>query len=154
MSDDRQPVFLYRVARADVTQLCDLIAALFPAGGWAYGGAAVWDAVREGSDNLRPIKRFAKTEVPDVRGDFGQAFDAERELRWKRIDEAHYDLLALSEQPLTQPGLVLLEHRLSWLPNDRSTALQGKGQRPLRFTSYRGPGGGVVLVRYTGVEER
>ncbi|HEU4322605.1 MAG TPA: hypothetical protein VFS21_05600 [Roseiflexaceae bacterium] len=155
MSDHRQPVFLYRIAPAKATQLRDLLAALFPKGGWAYGGAAIWDAVKQGAANLRPIDQFDAPEAMDVSGDFGQAFNVERELRWKRIDKEHYDLLVLSEQPVEHHALVSLEHRLGWRPDDpddRFAALQGKGHPSLRFRSYRGPNGGVVLVRYTGTE--
>ncbi|GAB4193385.1 MAG: hypothetical protein OHK0022_08210 [Roseiflexaceae bacterium] len=155
MNDHKQPVFLYRIARADAAQLRDLLATLFPQGGWAYGGAAIWDTRSEVAP-LRPIKPFATVAEVEVSGDFGHAFNNNLELRWKRLDSATYDLLVMAEQPQEQLAIEPLpheQHHLTWTKGDTFAALQGAGHKPLLGKHYRGQGGGIVLVRYTGVKE-
>lgn len=156
MSAAKQPVFLYRFARANATQLRDLLVALFPGGGWSYGGAAIW-GTPEGVAHLRRIARFTHAADVELGGDFGHAFDADLEVRWKRLDRTVYDLLALAERKLVHPSLTPLEHRLTYQPAgnaELSAALQNQSRSPLHFRPYYGPGGGVVLVRYTGLEKR
>lgn len=100
MTSEQLPLgYIYRVAKASAEQLQAIITTHVGAGS-TFGGAAEWDfESKRGRDNLRPIKQFADAAAIDVRGDFGHAFNADTEVRWKRRDGGQYDVLILSEKP-------------------------------------------------------
>jgi len=161
-------VYLYRLAPAGEDQVRALVDQLLGQSGWTFGGASIWDVVQDSDperlrQNLRAI-RLLSAEIPlDVRGDFGHAFNKDVEVRWKRIDAASYDrkridaasydVLVLREQPLAPESLPQLRHALRADPAERVIALQSDEHPPLRGKYYYGRGNGVVLVRYTRLEE-
>jgi hypothetical protein len=89
--------YVYRVAKANKTQLLALIAAHVDAG-WIFGGAAQWDfEAGRGTNNLRQLAKLAAGAAIELAGDFGHAFSKRAEVRWKRRDDGDYDVLILRE---------------------------------------------------------
>ena len=164
MSAAQEQGHLYRCAQADGTTLRHLVEHLVGMPCFSFGGMILWDVIPgKGRDNLRPITKISDLATLDISGDFGHAFSAQAELRWKRRDAQTYDLLLLTEQPLSaaqasqvggKPLLVLPTVRT---PGDCATNLQDaphdqrvQGVRyRLECKEYRDGQGSVRFVRYT-----
>jgi hypothetical protein len=146
-------VYLYLLAPAGEDQVRALVDQLLGQNGWTFGGTLVWNAQGPSAQNLRPIEPLLIGAELKVRGDFGHAFNQETEVRWKRTGVASYDVLVLREQPLAPESLPQLRHALRADPAERVIALQSDEHPPLRGKYYYGRGNGVVLVRYTRLEE-
>lgn len=96
---------LYRIAPTDAARIRTLTQDVVGLPCWSFGGAALWDLDPDkGVNNLCPIKELRRLEDLDLRGDFGHIFSARAEMRWKRRDNGEYDVLVLSEQPLSIAG--------------------------------------------------
>lgn len=154
--------YLYRIARADAATLRKLVGELVltpPQPAWSFGGAAMWDIDPKGKkEHLRPITLLSSADELNLEGDFGHAFSQAAELRWKRIDRDHYDLLVLSERSLS--ALESDEYRL--VPPDQisvrypqNVAIQLEGRRHagnnLHYVEYRVKSGAVQFLRYREV---
>jgi len=69
---------------------------------WTFGGASLWDVQPDaGRANLRPITRLEDIALLDVSGDFGHAILCQCRGALERLDADSYDVLILSEQPLS-----------------------------------------------------
>ena len=155
--------YIYRVAKADAERLRAIIAGRIGAGS-TFGGAAEWDFdAKRGRDNLREVKHFADVASIDLRGDFGHAFNADTEVRWKRRDDGDYDVLILSETPQTIEGALPLRWWNSaqgvwtdylWRTRRYATAaiIQSEDHPAIRYIDYLAPNGAVQFQQL--VEER
>jgi hypothetical protein len=160
-----EPGYVYRVASADEQQLRALIEDHIGNDGWAFGGAAQWDFdAGRGRANLRPIEPFAGAAIIDVEGDFGHAFSANAEVRWKRRDDA-YDVLVLSEKPRTVQGATPLHvphwnsDTRSWEDGgwtiqrpDKAAIRQTTGRPSIGYVDYLAPNGAVQFQRLVRVD--
>jgi hypothetical protein len=158
--------YLYRIARADEQLLLKLIKDHVGDEGWAFGGASRWDFVAgRGRDNLRPIEVFAGAGAIDVSGDFGHAFSAGAEVRWKRRDDGMYDVLVLSEDPRAVDGAAPIRARhwnieiQAWEEGDWTVRRpdvaairQTTGRPPISYIDYLAPNGAVQFQRLVRVE--
>lgn len=87
---------IYRIPNATVETLRATVAAMVGFPCTSFGGAAAWDFdPQRGRENLRPLREVAAPEELAVSGDFGHAFGAQAEVRWRRCDQDSYDLLIL-----------------------------------------------------------
>lgn len=157
---------IYRVASANRTQLHALIKTHVGDQGWTFGGAAQWDFVsNKGQQNLREVASFADADLVDIEGDFGHAFSVKAEVRWKRRDDGHYDVLVLSEDPQTvQAGAPLRVPRWNsatqnWEGGDWqtyrpevATIRQTAERSPISYIDYLAPNGAVQFQRLRKVE--
>lgn len=164
MSDERG--YMYRVARADKQQLQDVIAMHLGESGWTFGGATQWDFdpyVDDKHTHLRDITPIVPGEQVNIKGDFGHAFNKDIEIRWKRRDDAAYDVLILSETPLSIAGAVELCVRhwdiqtQSWVESEWTTQRpdvaaihQTAGRPSLLYINYCAPNGAVQFQRLAG----
>ncbi|PDW04089.1 hypothetical protein [Candidatus Viridilinea mediisalina] len=142
--------YLYRLVPVDAERLRALIADLVGTPCWSFGGAAQWDfEPKAGTGNLRAITQWAEI---DLKGDFGHAFSGQAEVRWKRHDEKHYDVLVLTETVRKIDGATTLA--AGWdveTPTER--AIIQDGQRPsISYSLYHAPNGAVQFLRYRSQE--
>lgn len=145
--------YIYRIADADKDRLGKVIAQIVGDAGWTFGGAALWEFdSQKGCDNLRPIKHFTKPHDVDVRGDFGHAFSKQGEVRWKRRDTDHYDVLILSEQEQGIEGAVRLGD--SWETKEKTSLniLQTGDYPSVGYITYHSQNSAVQFIRYTEVQ--
>ncbi|HNP69952.1 MAG TPA: hypothetical protein PKK15_02540 [Kouleothrix sp.] len=162
MSEDHG--YIYRVEHASEQDLLALIARHVGDTGWTFGGAAQWDFVAgSGRGNLRPIERYAAATSINVDGDFGHAFNADAEVRWKRRDDSAYDVLILSEQEQHIDGATPLCVRhwnlktKAWEDGDwtiqrhKVAAIrQTAGRSSLIYIDYCAPNGAAQFQRLAG----
>lgn len=160
--------FIYRVERAEKQQLLDLIARHVGDTGWTFGGAAQWDFdpyLDDKRKNLREMTPIIAANQVNVAGDFGHAFSADAEVRWKRRDDGAYDVLILSEQEQHIDGATPLCARhwntanKAWEDGDwtiqrhTGAAIRQTGARSsLIYIDYRAPNGAVQFQRLAGVQ--
>lgn len=147
---------LWRLPHTDAVTLRRLLAAVLPDQCWSFGGALLWDVRTDIADkrtNLRQIL-LSSPDTVDVSGDFGHAFAAEVEVRWKRLDDGAYDVLMLMEgvplaaqafglvQIATFPIVVVMaEARAMYL---RASEAFGR----LEYFEYRAANGAAQFSRY------
>lgn len=164
MSEDHG--YIYRVERASKQLLLDLIARHVGDAGWTFGGAAQWDFdphLDDKSENLRKITAFNPATSINVSGDFGHAFNADAEVRWKRRDDGAYDVLILSEQEQHIDGATPLRVRhwnlktKAWEDGDwtiqrhKVAAIrQTAGRSSLIYIDYCAPNGAAQFQRLAG----
>jgi hypothetical protein len=167
-----RPGYLYRVYPADADQLRGLISEIVcgdGSPGWIFGGASVWDfdaTLDDKRKNLRPITPIDPKSPLDVRGDFGHAFSQRAEVRWKRITQAHYDVLILTEgTPIVSlsgyalsavsPLTTRAPQPTAWMVlATPETVREQQRQWRLGYIEYLGANQAVRFVRYTIREER
>jgi len=165
MSEEQQSYgYIYRIARADATQL-QLLILTYVGAGWTFGGAAQWDFdSKRGRENLRPINMFPNEGALNLQGDFGHAFNRDAEVRWKRRDNGDYDVLVLSEHPRAVEGATLLCVRW-WNPKTRewedkdweirryknAAIVQTDNRSALGYIDYLAPNGAVQFQRLVEV---
>ncbi len=144
--------YVYRICPLDSAQLKQLAAEIVGLSCWSFGGAALWDLdPGQGTANLRPIKALGRLEDLDLRGDFGHIFSERAELRWKRRDDGAYDVLALSEQPLSIAGAQTLVEGWEAREHHERKMIQSGQYPPLKYLTYHAPNGAVQFLRYAGV---
>jgi hypothetical protein len=143
--------YIYRLFEATGDRVRDAVRAYVNIPCWTFGGASLWDA---GRANLRPITRLEDIALLDVSGDFGHAFSANAEVRWKRLDADSYDVLILSEQPLNiEDARPLTCEDAPWeISRPQKAMILQSGDRPaLKYVLYCAPLGALQLMRLTGV---
>jgi hypothetical protein len=156
MIEEQHPIgYIYRIPQSDATYLQSLITTWVGAG-WTFGGAAQWDFdSHAGRGNLRAIKAITATDLIDVKGDFGHAFSASAEVRWKRRDDGGYDVLVLSEKQRAIEGSQPLRMRddRDWQirrhPND--AIVRADNQPAISYIDYLAPNGAVQFQRLVEV---
>lgn len=145
--------YLYRIARADAARVRELAREVVGLPCWSFGGAALWDLDPDkGTDNLRPVKALGRLEDLDLRGDFGHIFSARAEVRWKRRDDGDYDVLVLSEQPLSIAGAQTVGEAWDVEKHPVRKMIQTGQYPPLTYLTYHAPNGAAQLVRYSHPE--
>lgn len=147
--------YIYRIAQADAAALRDVVATVvgFPCA--SFSGAAAWDLAPKAKDaNLRPIETVAQPGDLVVAGDFGHAFGAQAEVRWKRRGPEHYDLLIFSDAPPALAGAQPFGPEGGrWAtsaperPTDRRI-IQSGGRPPIAFITYHAPNGVAQFLSY------
>lgn len=155
--------YIYRIAQADADTLRDTVATVVAFPCWSFGGAAAWDlAPEKGPKNLRPIGTMAGPDDLVVTGDFGHAFGARAEVRWKRRGPAHYDLLIFSDSPSSLAGAQPFGPEGGrWAtsaperPHDRRI-IQTDASRyaPIAYLTYHAPNGAAQFLSYRQEVER
>lgn len=171
MSDERatNTGYIYRVAHANADTLRRIAGQLVGLPCWTFGGASIWDMRPErGQANLRPMVKLTRPEQLadiDVSGDFGHAFSHDAEVRWRRIARDDYDVLILSEAPLSVDGAseIAIEWRVGeetelrwhrWQTRESgrlAVVHSGEGRLAIRYVTYHAPGGAAQFMRYTEV---
>lgn len=145
--------YLYRVCPADAARLRALLDELMAFPCWIFGGAALWDfEPARGQANLRRPAQIESAETlaeADLSGDFGHCFSATVEVRWKRCDEASYDVLVLSEAPLALAGATNLAN--GWATGAPQNVRLSDG-RSMGAIPYLAPNGAPQLLRYMEVQ--
>jgi len=169
MSTEQEQGRLYRCAKADGDTIRRLVGELVGLPCWSFGGAVLWDVEPDKKrDNLRPISAISDLAKLDLSGDFGHAFSAQAELRWKRRDAQCYDLLLLTERSLSPEqagqfggGEPLLELPTVRTPKDAAANMldtpREEREQGVRYRldrkEYRDAQGRVHVVRYTGLRK-
>ncbi len=147
--------YIYRLLDATSDRVRDAVRAYVNIPCWTFGGASLWDVQPDaGRANLRPITRLEDIALLDVSGDFGHAFSANAEVRWKRLDADSYDVLILSEQPLNiEDARPLTCEDAPWeISRPQKAMILQSGDRPaLKYVLYCAPLGALQLMRLTGV---
>ena len=137
-----------RVAVADAARVRELADKVAPR--WQVVGRALWDV----GDRPDLTEITAVGDTLDLCGDFGHVFGPTAELRWRRIDEQHYDVLILSDSPLDVPadGKALGEEGKTWVIEKRNLIAQQDANRVrVRVAQYLAPNGAVQFVSYREV---
>ena len=133
------PGILLRDAKADLARIRGLVSQTV---GWPCShliGRALW--LDPGAEpELTKGMQVANPAELDLRGDFGHLFGKTAELRWRRIDEQHYDVLILGALALKVPGTTELGG--PWVIETKARFHQ------LRTVYYRAPNGAVQFVSY------
>lgn len=147
--------YIYRLLRATGDRVRDVVRTYVKIPCWTFGGASLWDVrPEEGRANLRPITRLEEVAALDVSGDFGHAFSASAEVRWKRLEDNSYDVLILSEQPLSiQDARPLTCEGAPWeISRPQHAMILQSGDRPaIKYVLYCAPLGALQLMRLTGL---
>lgn len=127
-----------RVKAADTARIRELVGQVVGFPCKQVVGRALWDV------GVRP-ELTEITHVPDdmqldLKGDFGHIFGTTAELRWRRIDDALYDVLILSDSSLDVPDMQALGK--DWRTERKTLRENQPG------VHYLAPNGAVQFVSY------
>ena len=140
-----------RVAKADDAKVRVLVSEIvtFPCS--QVVGRALWNVGKE--PDLTKITEVKTAAEIDLHGDFGHIFGTTAEVRWRRIDEAHYDILILSDTPLEIEGADALGE--GWNIRERNLMVKHDKELPrVSAQMYLAPNGAVQFVSYRMKEAR
>lgn len=140
-----------RVAKADDAKVRVLVSEIvtFPCS--QVVGRALWNVGKE--PDLTKITEVKTAAEIDLHGDFGHIFGTTAEVRWQRIDEAHYDILILSDTPLEIEGADALGE--GWNIRERNLMVKHDKELPrVSAQMYLAPNGAVQFVSYRMKEAR
>ncbi len=147
--------YIYRMPHADPVTLRETVREVVGFPCWSFGGAAAWDFdPSKGRANLRPVALVHTSDALVVTGDFGHAFTEVAEVRWQRREQAAYDILILSDPPLTLPnappfGSANGAWTTSMPANPKRVAIIQSGERPvINFITYHAPNGAAQFLSY------
>ena len=143
-----------RVAVADAARIRELVGQVVTFPCRQVVGQALWDVQPKELPKLSGIAEVTNAADLDLHGDFGHVFGPTAELRWRRIDEQHYDVLILSDSPLDVPadGKALGEEGKTWVIEKRNLIAQQDANRVrVRVAQYLAPNGAVQFVSYREV---
>lgn len=139
--------FAYRATPLDRPAFVTLLGAVFGSGpvfAYATDVITIWELQQHA----------ALTGVP-IDADFGQIFTAVIELRWRRDDSGHYDVLGLTEQAAGQLAAAGMRpiRQFAALAAGTHAAIRLEGPSVGNYTridyiEYRAPSGAVQLLRY------
>ena len=141
-----------RVAKADDAKVRVLVSEIvtFPCS--QVIGKALWLDAGAAPEltKILPVDSSAKILL---NGDFGHIFGTTAEVRWRRIDEAHYDILILSDTPLEIEGADALGE--GWNIRERNLMVKHDKELPrVSAQMYLAPNGAVQFVSYRMKEAR
>ncbi|MEI8306907.1 MAG: hypothetical protein WCF99_07535 [Chloroflexales bacterium] len=140
-----------RVAKTDDAKVRVLVSEIvtFPCS--QVVGRALWNVGKE--PDLTKITEVKTAAEIDLHGDFGHIFGTTAEVRWRRIDEAHYDILILSDTPLEIEGADALGE--GWNIRERNLMVKHDKELPrVSAQMYLAPNGAVQFVSYRMKEAR
>ncbi|GAB4442412.1 MAG: hypothetical protein OHK0015_40980 [Chloroflexi bacterium OHK40] len=145
--------YLYRIPKADSTTLRATVATVVGFPCTSFGGAALWEFdPAAGRDNLRRLQTVASAEQIAVTGDFGHAFGRTAEVRWRRRNQEHYDILILTDTPGAPAGARPLGGvDVPWatsVPEGARLLLSDEYSGPVRYIAYHAPNGAVQFLSY------
>jgi hypothetical protein len=112
----------------------------------------------------RPFANARDAEVLPLRGDFGHAFNARAEVRWRRGEQGGFEVLLLSESPLKQVPAGVDQIGAAWEVRPAAsespiimTTPEEKSRAPrlgqMHYIAPEGESNGAVqFVRYTEVK--